>query len=673
MKKVILLLALTLVFSQIVYAGLGFSYGEYGKLPYPLRDAGSAVLGDKIYVIGGITTNNISSYVLKLDQNGWKIITNLPTPVYASIGFGWNGKIYVIGGFTMLSTQSGILAGATSMTDLIQIYDLKSNSWSFSKAPLKLANAGYVFNGTHLIVVGGYVGLAQFSSSVYVYNPSQDTWTKLPDLPVNIFSEAVGYYHKAILVVGGISSSVYEGVNGNFKVYGYYDGKWYVIGNVTNSYYSFAYTQYGDTLYIIGGVSWSTSQISDKILAFKILTPPFKPIITQVKIMNHSVYLSWRCMNASYYKVIYWNNSSSTYYTITTQNYTIINNLANGVRYYFQVIPYNEFGEGDPSDVVSAVPGTVPLPPKILSVLPGNNNLTVTWIPSDNGGYPIIGYYIGIDNGTGNIKWIYVGNYTSYTISNLKAGSKYTIYLIAKNELGNSTPAISYGIPQAIPKIIEFNYTSLDNNLLILSWRSSYNATFTIKIYNKSNVVYEINTNNSIIKVNIPYGNYTVLIISKNLAGTITFTQNITHYIPPSTPIVSLGITQNSIVVIWSPVPYALYYEVFLDGKLLAKTTSTEARTTLNTFGTHVVSVVAYNPAGASKPYVVSFNYTKPAIAKVTGSILLQQNLIAVANVQQTQEANSSTQGSTLTSSYLLIIISLIVVLSILVYIARKV
>ncbi|MEM4139005.1 MAG: kelch repeat-containing protein, partial [Sulfolobaceae archaeon] len=481
MKRVILLLVLTLVFSQVAYSAVGFNYNEIEELPYPIRDAGSTVLNGKLYVIGGISSNNnilnstiiidlktlkwtfgpslpiplyaplvitynntiyviggvtvnntINKYVLKLVGNYWSIVSTLPTPVYYAIGFGWNDKIYVIGGFTKLSSGVGIIGGAVSMTDLVQIYDLRSGSWTTSNAPIKVAEAGYTFNGTHLIIVGGYVGLAQFSSSVYIYNPSTNNWTELPSLPVDIFSEAVAYYHKVILVVEGISSSIYEPIGGNFKVYAFYEGKWYVIGNVSESFYSFAYSQDGNTLYIIGGINWATSQISDKILTFKILTPPLQPIIQQVRIMNHSVYLSWSCQNASYYKVEYWSENGNLSSIITTQNFTVISNLSNGIRYYFRIIPYNQFGEGDPSNIVSAVPGTVPLPPKIISIIPGNQNLTINWSPTSDEGYPIIGYYLGIsENESKNIRWFYVGNVTSYTVTNLTAGNKYIIYLIA--------------------------------------------------------------------------------------------------------------------------------------------------------------------------------------------------------------------------------------------------
>ena len=77
------------------------------------------------------------------------------------------GKIYVIGGF-----QKGI---GTSTT--VEVFDPQTGQWSLSKPlPLALDHTAAVVVGNKLYVIGGYRTGWQPSNSVLAYDPATDTW-----------------------------------------------------------------------------------------------------------------------------------------------------------------------------------------------------------------------------------------------------------------------------------------------------------------------------------------------------------------------------------------------------------------------------------------------------------------------------------------------------------------
>lgn len=82
--------------------------------------------GSKIYIVGGLSGTGIGTTVSGIDvyypeTDSWEQnITNIPVPVSFAGITEFDGKIYVIGGYT-----SGGVLSATN-----QIYDISSNTWS---------------------------------------------------------------------------------------------------------------------------------------------------------------------------------------------------------------------------------------------------------------------------------------------------------------------------------------------------------------------------------------------------------------------------------------------------------------------------------------------------------------------------------------------------------------
>lgn len=68
--------------------------------------------------------------------------------------------------------------------------------------------------------------------------------------------------------------------------------------------------------------------------------------------------------------------------------------LTNGISYSFKLIGTNVNGIAINSDVMSAIPRTVPDGPEITSVIEGNQTVMISWMPDFDGGSPILFYSV---------------------------------------------------------------------------------------------------------------------------------------------------------------------------------------------------------------------------------------------------------------------------------------
>jgi hypothetical protein len=131
---------------------------------------------------------------------------------------------------------------------------------------------------------------------------------------------------------------------------------------------------------------------------------------------------------------------------------TVVGGLHNGVSYTFSVTASNAFGTGFPSSPSNAViPATVPDPPVITGVTPGNSSAMITWSAPFDGGRPITGYLVNASPADGSAR--VAANQLSVTLQGLKNGTAYTFTVTASNVLGSSPPSApsSPVVPAAPP------------------------------------------------------------------------------------------------------------------------------------------------------------------------------------------------------------------------------
>jgi N-acetylneuraminic acid mutarotase len=148
------------------------------QLPWPICEAGTAVVGDKIYLFGGAdyykrpSEKNEGFYsasgrsdapvgraLLVLDSSrteaGWQRLQDIPgTPRFDAAGGAVGGKVYVLGGVYEATTDK--FSGYHNVIDS-WVYDPESAQWSrLPDAPQGANRRVVVFKDRYLILLGGY-------------------------------------------------------------------------------------------------------------------------------------------------------------------------------------------------------------------------------------------------------------------------------------------------------------------------------------------------------------------------------------------------------------------------------------------------------------------------------------------------------------------------------------
>ena len=182
-------------------------------MPAPRAYMQANVVNDKIYVISGSTvptTGDILGGAVNTTQvydprlNSWSMAASIPEPVARYVSAVVDDKIYVMGG----GTPSGSF-GTT------QIYDPATDEWTFG-APSPIAFIGAVGGATTgamapkgIYVFGGFNGYGNPSLLNQVCDPETNSWTTGAEMPEYDYGySAVAVLNDTLYVMGGTYSSV---------------------------------------------------------------------------------------------------------------------------------------------------------------------------------------------------------------------------------------------------------------------------------------------------------------------------------------------------------------------------------------------------------------------------------------------------------------------------------
>jgi subtilisin family serine protease len=150
------------------------------EMPTPVYRGAAAVIGAKIYVVGGIDASGYLSNALQIFDTStgtWTLGAPLPVALYHAAVAVANGKLHVFGGLTDYERSNATY-----------VYGPTANKWSTgTPLPVKLAEAAAARQaGATIFVAGGYAGEnywdSYVSKDVYAYNASTGVWTEKPDM-----------------------------------------------------------------------------------------------------------------------------------------------------------------------------------------------------------------------------------------------------------------------------------------------------------------------------------------------------------------------------------------------------------------------------------------------------------------------------------------------------------
>ncbi|WP_432181361.1 carboxypeptidase regulatory-like domain-containing protein [Streptomyces sp. NBC_00063] len=164
--------------------------------PAPYGGSGSAVLGGKLYVIGGCDETGCGkkdTWTYEPSSGAWDKVADYPEPIAWESCGALSGSVYCAGG-----TGPG---GATAHA---YRYDAKADTWTpVAGLPGAVWGSAYATGGGRLLVQNGVMSGA-VTNQGWAYDPESDHWSALPNSPQASYryGAATGMY-----TVGGSMSA----------------------------------------------------------------------------------------------------------------------------------------------------------------------------------------------------------------------------------------------------------------------------------------------------------------------------------------------------------------------------------------------------------------------------------------------------------------------------------
>ncbi len=199
LRRVVLVLALTL---SSVCLSADFTWTQKADMPTPRWLYTSAVVNDKIYVIGGSTSEPDAKALSTVEEydpftNTWTRKADMPTIRTDMIGSSSvvDGKIYVIGGYN---------GGNSWGSPTVEEYDPATDTWT-RKADMptpRWSLATCTVDGK-IYAIGGAPNSITGLNVVEQYDPTTDTWTRKANMPSGVWGLCACVVDGKIYAFGG--------------------------------------------------------------------------------------------------------------------------------------------------------------------------------------------------------------------------------------------------------------------------------------------------------------------------------------------------------------------------------------------------------------------------------------------------------------------------------------
>jgi N-acetylneuraminic acid mutarotase len=170
--------------------------------PIAVGEAGYAVIGDDLYVTGGVSGDFPDLYVETTTQvydfatNTWSEVA--PDPyTFSGTDVALDGELYQIGGEDP-TTYGG--------SDIVSVYDPSTNTWSetTSYPSGDITQACGVIGGT-VYCAGGSDDDGNPIADAYAYTPGDTSWSQIDSLPISLSGAAFSVADGELLVSGGVT------------------------------------------------------------------------------------------------------------------------------------------------------------------------------------------------------------------------------------------------------------------------------------------------------------------------------------------------------------------------------------------------------------------------------------------------------------------------------------
>ncbi|MGO8805694.1 MAG: Kelch repeat-containing protein [Candidatus Bathyarchaeia archaeon] len=185
------------------------------SMPTPRADLSATVANGKIYLIGGMEYSSKNPYYVESNitevydptANSWSTQAPMPQSVYGYASAVINDKIYIVGG-----SKSAGTAGTGNFLNSNQVYNPQTNSWGIgANLPTEVAFAAAAATSgfmapPKLYCIGGF-NTNSFSNIVQVYDALNNSWVNGASMPTNRAYLGVANVNDVLYAIGGFDGT----------------------------------------------------------------------------------------------------------------------------------------------------------------------------------------------------------------------------------------------------------------------------------------------------------------------------------------------------------------------------------------------------------------------------------------------------------------------------------
>jgi N-acetylneuraminic acid mutarotase len=173
-------------------------WAELPGMLTPRLAAGGGVIGDRLYVAGGMTENGRLSAALEafdFRTREWERLASMPTPREHVAAAVLDGRLYVMGGRTL----------ETDSLDVVERYDPATNAWErLAPLPQRAGSfEGVAVAGRVLAIAGDDDREGWVTGAIQSYDPATDRWSQLPEMRTKRHGHAAAVAVGRLYTFGG--------------------------------------------------------------------------------------------------------------------------------------------------------------------------------------------------------------------------------------------------------------------------------------------------------------------------------------------------------------------------------------------------------------------------------------------------------------------------------------
>ncbi|WP_326562335.1 S8 family serine peptidase [Micromonospora sp. NBC_01796] len=238
------------------------SWSRIADLPAPVYDNAAALVGGKVYSVGGGTTDREEkreAYVYDPATDAWQTLPDMPHSRYKPAAAAVDGKLYVFGGWTP--------DGGTEPA--VDVFDPATGAWQtlpgVGNPAARAAGTASVIEGQVYLVGGCLDFLCNASTDVVAFDPAGNTFRVKAAYPHEVAWQSCGAIGVRVYCAGGFSHES-----------GYTDGyayapdtdTWSPIADLPIDLWGSQYSVAGGRLVLAGGVIDEGQTLTNRTIGY---------------------------------------------------------------------------------------------------------------------------------------------------------------------------------------------------------------------------------------------------------------------------------------------------------------------------------------------------------------------------------------------------------------------